>query len=428
MRSDVETSWRRTSFADLLESGVLEINDGYRAKNSELGSAGLPFARARNVRDGFDFTQADFLMPNSVTRAGLKVSQVHDVVFTSKGTVGRFALVNERTPSFVYSPQLSFWRVLDADALDPAFLYFWMQGPECRRQFAALKGQTDMADYISLRDQRTLKITMPGIQSQRRIASILAALDDKIDSNRRLAKLLEETARTEFRRRFGGRLEGAGELGSHVDVVRGRSYKSSELGASERALVTLKSIRRGGGYSPDGLKAYSGDFKSEQVVAPGELVVAHTDLTQKAEVIAKPAIVPNPAGYSALIASLDLAIVRPRTDTLSVPFLYFLLMESAFQQHAYGFANGSTVLHLDKQAIPSFPFEMPDRESLVTFNELVVPMFALGTGLESDTQPLAALRDALLPKLISGQIRVPDTTDPEEVVGPAAEELAEAAK
>ena len=63
MRSEVASFADVVRLADLVDDGVLVINDGYRAKNAELGSEGLPFVRAGNVRNGFDFADADILMP-----------------------------------------------------------------------------------------------------------------------------------------------------------------------------------------------------------------------------------------------------------------------------------------------------------------------------------------------------------------------------
>jgi type I restriction enzyme, S subunit len=267
------------------------------------------------------------------------------------------------------------------------------------------------------------RVWLPELDEQDRIASVLGVLDDKIDSNRRLANRLEGAAHHEFRRRFGGRVEGPDRLGDHVIVIRGRSYKSSELAASERALVTLKSVRPGGGYQPAGLKPYIGDYKSEQVVHPGEIVVAHTDLTQNAAVVGKPALVPDSGPYTELIASLDLAIVRPSTNVLSVSYLYYLLMEPAFQQHAYGHANGSTVLHMSKDAIPSFSITLPRGDDLAAFDRVARPVVNAANRLLREVMTLAAIRDLLLPKLISGEIRVSDTADPEEVIGPVTEQL-----
>jgi type I restriction enzyme S subunit len=194
----------------LIDDGALMVSDGYRAKNRELGFPGLPFARAGNVNKGFDFRSADHLREELVPLAGKKIALSGDVVFTSKGTVGRFAFVAPTTPLFVYSPQLCFWRVLRREDLVPRFVYFWMSGNECRRQFYALKGQTDMADYISLRDQRTITVTAPPVAEQTRIVAALGGLDDKIASNRRLTDLSLASLSAAFRYRVsesGDRLD-----------------------------------------------------------------------------------------------------------------------------------------------------------------------------------------------------------------------------
>ncbi|MFO1077123.1 MAG: restriction endonuclease subunit S [Planctomycetota bacterium] len=193
---------RATPVRELLDQGKLVIGDGYRAKNEELSSAGLPFARAQNIDAGFKFEDSDCIPEASVHRVGNKVSQPGDVVFTSKGTVGRFAIVSVDTPKFVYSPQVCFWRSLDHDTIAPRWLYYWMQGAEFGIQYKGVAGQTDMADYVSLRDQRRMSISLPEAAVQRAIADILGTLDDKIELNRRMNETLEAIARAMFKSWF----------------------------------------------------------------------------------------------------------------------------------------------------------------------------------------------------------------------------------
>jgi type I restriction enzyme S subunit len=148
----------RAKAADLIRDVALEIGDGYRAKNSELGKPGLPFIRAGNLSNGFDTSGADVLRQDSVAKAGGKLSRPGAVAFTSKGTIGRFARVTEFTEPFVYSPQVCFWRSLDRERLEPAILYCWMMSEDLKSQIDAVAGQTDMAPYVSLRDQRTMEV------------------------------------------------------------------------------------------------------------------------------------------------------------------------------------------------------------------------------------------------------------------------------
>ena len=150
-------------------------------------------------------------------------------------------------------------------------------------------------------------------------------------------------------------------LGDLIDIVRGRSYRSVQLhGDSDTALVTLKSFKRGGGYRDGGLKAYSGLFNQDQIIRPGEMVVAQTDITQNGDVVGRPAIVPQHPGYSILVASLDVAIVRIiDTKRLDSRFLYYRLLSKDYAHHARSLATGTTVLHLARDAVPSYRFLLP---------------------------------------------------------------------
>jgi len=148
----------RTIAAGFATEGVLEIGDGYRAKNSELADDGLPFVRAGDLRSGLALDGVERLSAASVAKAGTKLSRPGDVAFTSKGTVGRMVRVDELLPQFVYSPQVCYWRTLKPAVLHPAVLYCWMCSEDFMRQVRAVSGQTDMAPYISLRDQRAIKV------------------------------------------------------------------------------------------------------------------------------------------------------------------------------------------------------------------------------------------------------------------------------
>lgn len=175
----------------LVADGLLEIGDGYRAKNSELQGGGIPFLRAANLNDGFDLQFADVLLPEFVLRAGTKRSQIGDIAFTSKGTIGRVAQVSEFVDPFVYSPQICFWRSLAPRAINPNVLYVWMKSRGFSSQVATYSGQTDMAPYVSLRDQ--LRIEVPDLSSSQPIVPQITSLLDRahlsMSESNTLAKL-----------------------------------------------------------------------------------------------------------------------------------------------------------------------------------------------------------------------------------------------
>ena len=334
------------------------------------------------------------------------------------------------------------------DKTDSLFVYYLARDPNFRAfAIRSMQGSTgrQRVDADSL---RLFEFALPPIEEQRRIAHVLGTLDDKIALNRQMNETLEATARAIFKSWFidfdpvKAKIEGhkpvgmdtktaslfssafqnsqLGEIpqgwsvekvGNLVEIVKGKSYRSSELTESDTALVTLKSIMRGGGYRPDGLKPYIGKYKPEQIITPGELVVSYTDVTQEAEVVGKPAIVRGDEKYKTLVASLDLGIIRPLESTVSVWFLYCLFRERHFQSHIYGYADGTTVLHLSRDGVPNYQFALPPEAIRHLFDSIAEPLFAKIESNENESRTLAQTRDTLLPKLLSGEVRVDDAAE-----------------
>lgn len=188
-----------------------------------------------------------------------------------------------------------------------------------------------------------------------------------------------------------------------ANIIKGKSYKSSELEKSKTALVTLKSFNRGGGYRLDGLKEYTGKYKPEQEVFAGELIIAYTDVTQAADVIGKPAMVMSDSNYQHLVISLDVGVVRPFNGVYK-HFLYCLAMTDSFQAHTKSFCTGTTVLHLGKDAVPSFEFINPSNELLHVFYKQTSPIFEKINLHIEENKNLEKARDLLLPRLLNGEI------------------------
>lgn len=292
-------------------------------------------------------------------------------------------------------------------------------------------------------------LRVPREDEQRVISHILGTLDDKIELNRRMNETLEAMAQAIFKDWFvdfgpvhakmrshkayltpeiwrlfpnsiGKENRPTGwkthKLGEFVSLTKGSSYKSADLQDSDTALVTLKSFRRGGGYREDGLKPYTGKYKVEQIIAPGELVMALTDVTQAAEVIGKPAIVPENVQYRTLVASLDVGIVRLNHENIGQSFVFHLLQTPQFQNHAYSYCTGTTVLHLNKDALLSFEACIPSGKILPLFNNIGDSISAKIFANARENALLARVRDLLIPKLISGEIRLAGTQEEVRVV------------
>lgn len=381
--------------------------------------------RAGNIADGeFQVKDADRFPLENLDKVGIKKSQPGDVVLTTKGTVGRFAFMRNDDEAFVYSPQLSFWRVLDRTIIEPRFLYYWIRGKEFAIQCDSVKGQTDMADYVSLADQRRMRITLPPLPTQRRIAEILGRLDDKIALNRRLNRVLEEMAQALYKHHFvdfGPYQEGAfvgselgsiprgwevDRLGDHVKAIKGLSYKGKWLADEGMPLHNLNSIYEGGGYKYEGIKYYTGEYKEKHLIKPGDLIVANTEQGFDYLLIGCPAIVPKRYGADGLFTHHIYKVEFKKGSPLTSSFLYFWLKNPALRQSVTAFTNGTTVNMLSRDGLQHPRIIVPTPEAIQKFENLAQTVLDKIEQHAEENRKLAEIRDYLLPRLLSGEILV----------------------
>jgi len=421
------------SVANLIEAGDLVINDGYRAKNSELSSNGLPFARAQNINNGLHFESADRFPEQNINKVGIKISQPGDVVFTSKGTVGRFAFVREDTPQFVYAPQLCFWRSLNHKKLHPRWLFYWMHSREFFLQYSGVAGQTDMAAYVSLRDQRCMHITLPPPNIQQAIAHILGSLDDKIELNRRMNQTLEAMARAIFKSWFVDfdpvRSKAAGQqppgLAPHIADLFPDEFQNSELGEIPRGweFVPLpqvievnppRSLRKGQlvpyldmanmptrGHVPD--MVVPRPFGSGMRFINGDTLLARiTPCLENGKTAYVDFLRENEVGWG----STEYIVLRAKPP-LPTEFAYCLARSQEFREFAIQRMTGTSGRQrVPADALSHYMLAFPPPAISEQFGHFVKSLFARVSKAMTESRTLAALREALLPKLLSGKILI----------------------
>ena len=413
--SNLRTQWKTWNNSQLIESSVLEIGDGYRAKNSEMGLIGLPFARAGNIDNGFHFENVDLLDEVNIPKAGDKISKPGDVVFTSKGTVGRFAFVKPETPKFVYSPQLCYWRVKDSSVIDPRFLFYWMHSRDFTNQVHQVKGLTDMADYVSLGDQRRMKIMAPPLPTQREIAAILSAYDDLIENNTRRISILEEMAQSLYREWFVHFRFPGHEKKRLVESTLGLIPKGWEVvKLGDIAGINASSIKKG--YEP--IEINYVDIAS---VSTGQIdnieTIAFADAPSRARRIVKhgdiiwSAVRPNRRSYSVildppanLIVSTGFAVIS--ASQVPYTYLYYALTTDDFVNYLTNYATGAAYPAVNSGDFHNALVLLPSNALLVAFHNIVVNLLVQKQNLFRRNANLRKTRDLILPKLISGEVDV----------------------
>lgn len=150
-------------------------------------------------------------------------------------------------------------------------------------------------------------------------------------------------------------------------------------------------------------------LKESQTAKLFDVLVAHTDLTQNAEVIGNAEILNSTMGYDKVIFSMDLVKVIPKHSVISQFLLAAILQDKRFKGHCLGYVNGTTVLHLSKKALPEYKLYLPSHLSVLSpLSDLLEAHYREIAYRINENKRLAELRDTLLPKLMSGEIDVSD--------------------
>jgi len=416
--------------SQLVADRKLIIGDGYRAKNSELAGVGLPFARAGNIDGGFNFEDADYFPERDLNKVGDKVSRAGDVVFTSKGTVGRFAFVLEYTPRFVFSPQLCYWRSLDERTINPRFLYYWMHGAEFLEQADSVKGQTDMADYVSLTDQRMMTMTLPHIEEQHAIVEVLGALDDKLDLNRKMNATLAELASALFKSWFVdfdpvvAKVEGRKPFGMDATTAAlfPNSFSTDPVcgyipeGWSTKALDQIADFRNG--LALQNFRPRAGQDRLP-VVKISNLRSGRTDSDEWSSADIEPSCVINDgdlvfswSGSLVVVvwcggqAALNQHLFKVTSTTYPKWFFQQWTLFHLPEFQAIAADKATTMGHIRRFHLTEARCVIAPPNVLNAADRQLTPWLDLLIQNELESRTLTTLRDAVLPKLLSGEVQL----------------------
>lgn len=282
----------------------------------------------------------------------------------------------------------------------------------------------------------SFEVKVPPLSEQRRIASVLSAIDDKIANNKRLMAELEATARlvydywfTQFDfpnedgrpyRSSGGRMvwndklgrevpEGwkVDRLGNHIRTSRGVSYSSKNLADCGVAMVNLASFTPDGSYNPAGIKWFKGDYPASKVLEPYDLVICNTQQTSlniKTDIIGKPLLIPDI--FDGVILSSH-HVTRVEADNeLARYYLFALFRTPWFARYITGYASGTSILGIDNVGLERLLLPLPPNNVLKPFAHTTRILEEEKSLLIRERQQLASLRDWLLPMLMNGQVTV----------------------
>ena len=285
------------------------------------------------------------------------------------------------------------------------------------------------------------RVTIPPLPEQRVIANILGTLDDKIELNRRMNETLEAMARALFKSWFvnfdpvRAKMEGRWRRGESLPGLPAKYYDlfpdrlvESELGeipVAWRVKELGEVVNVVGGTTPStkvieywegGTHCWATPKDLSNLSSPVLLDTARKITNAGLHRISSGLLPPGtvllssraPIGYLAIseepVAINQGFIAMPPRDGLSN--LFMLCWCNAFQEEILNYASGTTFLEISKRSFRRIPLVLPDKEVMTTFDDYACQFHQRIVSNERESHALAAQRDALLPKLVSGEVRV----------------------
>ena len=409
---------------------VADVRSGYAFRSGDMGVSGCPVVKIKNVVPPIvDITNCERVpeqviaeIPN-VERYALEAGDILIAMTgATVGKVGRFPKTRER---FYLNQRVGKVYLTEPSKADYRYLYYVLsQDAYVRQMFGAADGSAQ-ANVSGTQIER-LGIPLPLLNEQRAIARILGALDDKIELNRKMNETLEQMARAIFKSWFVD-FEPFRDKGM-IDSPLGKIPKGWEVRAvgdvAERvAMGPFGSSIRVDTFVAEGVPVISGqhlwgimlddlhynfvtaehaDKLSNANVYRGDVVFTH------AGSIGQAAWIPESSEYERYVISQRQFYMRCDTAKVTPSYVVYYFSSPEGQHKLLANTSSSGVPSVSRPVtyLRSIEMPIPPRHVLRDFDNVVGPMHRQMQSQVSQSRTLAAIRDALLPKLMSGEVSV----------------------
>ncbi len=402
--------------------------------------------RTTNVRNGrIDLSECRYVAKDTYEKWSRRAQlQTGDVVLTREAPIGEVGLVTEAEGVFL-GQRLMQYRA-DPAQLDARFLLYSFLSPALQHQFGSHEGSGSVVSHIRVGDCFKFKLSLPPMNVQRRIAELLGALDDRIALLRETNATLEAIAQALFKSWFvdfdpvRARQQGLAPEGMDeaTAALFPDGFEESELGLVPKGWqsTTLAEVgfRHGGTIQtgPFGSQLHASDYVDSgvPVVMPKDIQYRRVMTGSIARVSSHDAdrlgrhklqrgdIVFSRRGdveRHALIGERETGwlcgtgclLVRPGSRWPSPTFLSMTLDAPRARSWLVQHAVGATMPNLNTGILGSVPVLLPTVDVLQLFEEVISVTEEQRNHNASTMETLATLRDTLLPRLISGQLRLP---------------------
>lgn len=419
---------------------------------------GVPVIRGTNISD----TRAlagDFVFVSEETADQLRSCNVYagDLVFPHRGAIGQVAIVPSGPPDRYMLSTSLMKLTCDVRRVDPVFVFYYFRsesGKQALLQHASTVGTPGIGQPLA--SLRSISLPVPPLAEQHAIVHLLGTLDDKIELNRRMSEMLEAMARALFKSWFvdfdpvRAKAEGRDPgLPQRLADLFPDAFEDSELGGIPRGwklvpLVEVLAELEVGGRPKGGVAAYTEGVPSigaESIVGLGIFDYAKTkyvpreyfDQMRKGRMKSRDVLLYKDGGrpgefephvtlfgdgFPFETAAINEHVYRLRAKPdIGQEFLLFWLSSDRVMEEMRIKGTGVAIPGLNSTQVKSLTTLLPSPSVIGAFTYIAEPYIARILAASKESRQLSELRDTLLPKLISGELRV---NDAERIAGAVA--------
>jgi type I restriction enzyme S subunit len=390
---------------------IAEISTGYAFKGDKYDFKGeLRVVRGENVTIGKLRWDSEKYWNRSIIGLEQYYLRENDIVIGMDGSrIGHNrAIIKLNELPLILAQRVA--RLRAKENSNQGFIWYNIFSSNFKDYVEAIHTGTSIP-HISQNQISNFEILLPPLPEQSTIASILSSLDDKIDLLHRQNATLEKMAETLFRQWFVEEAEESWEeksLSEFITVKHGYAFKG-ELITPEPThlkLVTPGNFMIGGGFKLDKFKYYTSEkFPESYIFKSDDLVVTMTDLSVDGDTLGYSALIPDSFGNEKYLHNQRVGKVEFKTD-IGKFFIYHLMKTEEYQWYILSAASGTSIRHTSPTSICSYKFKLPPTNKIMEFENQYSGMREKIKKNQIQIRTLTSMRDNLLPKLMSGEVRV----------------------
>lgn len=429
----------RFSIGDLIKAGAISAH-----KDGNFGSLypriedfvddGLPLLTAKVVNGGrIDFGAAQKLRKEKAACLPYGFIKAGDVLLSHNATVGRVAVVPEFNGQALIGTSLTYFR-LDKTRLLPRYLACFFECRDFQNQLASVMGLSTR-NQVPITAQRLLEVEVPPLAIQRQISEFVGSIDDRIALLRETNATLEAIAQALFKSWFvdfdpvRARMEGRAPEGMDdaTAALFPDSFEESELGwvpkgwragtlaemsalnpeswttrnhPASMAYIDLANAKDNEIAAVTHYAFDEAPSRARRVLRSGDTIVGTVRPGNRSF-----AFIYQPLNN--LTGSTGFAVLRPSAKA-HTEFVYLAATQDSSIDQLTHVADGGAYPAVRPDVVAGLPCVVPPRSILHAFHAVAEPLLAKVSENQQQAQTLSTLRDTLLPRLISGQLRLPD--------------------